>query len=111
LRVEESAHDGGNDGPGSRCATSAPTGSASARPAEPSAANAERDVWRVSAIRQREGDRDRPRVLSDGIEGRDAALSTAREFMGRYAERRAEESGDSGREVETVVEAFRSEGD
>jgi hypothetical protein len=82
-----------------------------ARPAEPNAANAERDVWRVSAIRQREGDRDRPRVLGDGIEGRDTALSAAHELVTRYAERRAEESGDSGREVETVVEAFRSEGD
>lgn len=43
------------------------------------------DVWRVGVIRLDGGDG--PETLRDGIDGRDTAIKTAREFMETYNER------------------------
>jgi hypothetical protein len=68
--------------------------------AQPTANVAEGDVWRVGVIRLDGGGG--PETLRDGIEGRDTAIETTREFMETYNERCVE--GDES--TEDVIASF-----
>lgn len=60
----------------------------------------EQDVWRITAVR--EDGPDGTETIREGIDGRDTALETAREFMETYNERSVE--GDE--RTEDVVSSF-----
>lgn len=54
------------------------------QPTSPNVADADQDVWRVRSIR--EGG-DETETLREEVQGRDAAIGVAREFMTAYEER------------------------
>lgn len=71
------------------------------QPATADAADDEGDAWRVGAVP--DGGRSAVETLREGIEGRDAAIETAREFMTTYNEHR-----DDGADAGSAISAFRS---
>lgn len=69
------------------------------QPASPDVADAEGDVWRIGAVP--DGGRDTVETLREDVEGRDAAIEVAREFMTTY-------NDHDGADAESAISTFRS---
>ena len=67
------------------------------QPTSPNVADIDQDVWRARSIR--EGG-DKTETIHEAVEGRDAAIEVAREFMTAYEER-CVEGDDSPTELTT----------